>query len=262
MHGWVPLLLVLAIVGCAGSPDGDSPQASCPSPTQGSVSPVNSWPGLDPVALAKSLSDQCQTLVEIEGLPWFPPGGPLCDEHHPTQCGNPYAAERRALLEAMSSRGISVLVNSHNSNAYAPKTWTEDMWRGYIVGIRDDMAVTGADVWLGAPSEPWAWRGPVVHRRAQVAREEWPGVFVQPDRGQMRPIGQPYWQDIASDWFEVHPCNVEDAFEGLRLDSKTLVVTDCTPVIATNLDAATQQSLLATANELHRPLIIYDHLGS
>lgn len=259
------LVLILAFAvwrcGSGGGGQDKEPEATCPKQVRGSVSPVNSWPGTDAELFAKSLRAECRDLIELEGLPWFPPGSAPCDQAHPTQCTDPHREERKALLAAMSAHKISVLINSHNSNAYGPRTWSNEQWREYIRGIREDAEETGADVWLGAPSEPWAWFGDEVRNRTIIARAEWPGIFVLPDRAANHASGQPYFTGVPYDYLEVHPCNVDDIFKSIRFGAPVLTVTDCGPVIASRLSPALAADLFSEAESLARPIIFYDHDG-
>lgn len=254
------LLAALAVsAACGGGDDSGGVSTRCARTAPISVSRVNDWPGKDPEAYAAELAANCASLVALEGLPWFDRAGP-CDAAHPTLCANPFREERRRLLRAMSAHKITTLVTSENSNAYGPRLISLEAFRAHVQAIREDALEVGLEnVWLGAPSEPWAWEEGA-RERSLVAREEWPGEFVLPDLGRNSATGKPYFQGIAYEHLEVHPCRVADALASIRFGAPVLTVTDCGALLVPGVELAVQLAREALA--FHRPLVFYDHVAS
>lgn len=243
-------LLVLAACGSGGGHDVASravPSHGCARTAPITVSAVNGWPGIDPERYAEDLAASCVTLVEIEGLPYFDPTLPCCAE--------PYRQQRRALLKSMSAHKVTTSIVTQNSNA--PKAWElDEIWfRRHITEIREDALEVGIEhVWLGSPSEPDAFDQARGRARAQIARDEWPGVFVMPAR--TVPRIAPWFAGIRYDYLEVHPGSVARALYFLGRPEPLLVVTDNSTLLVPG--DADLRALTSAALRLARPLVFYD----
>lgn len=245
--------LILAFtVGCGGGTGSSPERATYPA----SVSAVNGWPLIDPNEYAKDLSDNGLGLVELEGFPWVDRSSP-CDDAHPTNCGDPYRVQRRALLKAMSAHKITVYINLSNANSTFARRMTDAQVLDEVQSINSDVAATGATVWLGPLSEPWVWHGSGPQHRAEIIRAAWAGVFVVADYGANQALGRPYFDGVRYDYLEVHPCALNDALSAMQRGS--FVVTDCSPIL--NPGPEVSAGLLRQAMQAGRPLVIYDHFA-
>jgi hypothetical protein len=249
------LFFLLWLLGCGGG-GGVGGTETGKTHHQASVAVVNGWPSVDEEAYAKLLSDNGLTLTEIEGFPWVDRRS-LCDDEHPTGCSDPYREKRQKLLRAMSAHKVVVYINPVNFNSAFARRQSVANFADYVAGIVKDCSDVGIEnCWMGTGSEPWAT--PDQHdalAKARVVRAQWPGVLVMPDKGENHPTGQPYFQDIAHDLVEVHPCSLPDAVEAAEFGPPVFTVTDCGPVL--NPGPEMSKALAAFGH----PLIIYDHLA-
>lgn len=230
----------------------------CPRNALVSVAPVNGWPGIaDPEDFASELERGCQGLTQIEAFAWWDRSG-ACDGAHPGLCTETYREKRRAFLRSMSAHKVTTLITSMNSNAEGPRRLSDDAFGSHVREIRADAEEVGLQwVWLGAPSEPWADPDQDrARRRAEIARVEWPAVFVLPDAGANHATGRPYFGGVAFDMLEVHPCTVDDARAAIARGAPILTVTDCGSLLvppAEEIRALTREALA-----LEQPLLFYD----
>lgn len=235
--------------GAGGGGDGGTAKSVCPvTPRQISVALPNNWPGVDPEAFAQLLADSCQSITEIEALPYFDHSLPCCVE--------PYREQRRALLKAMSAHKVTTHIIPENSNA--PKAWDFDeaWYRRYMTDLVADAHEAGTQyVWMSSPSEPDAFDQRRGLERAKITRELWDGVFVMPAR--TKPQIEPWFSGIPYDYLEVHPGSVEAALFFLRRPEPLLVVTDNGALLVP--DDADLRNLTHEALRLDRPLIFYDY---
>lgn len=253
---WWAILALVAVACSHPSSTSEENQSLCRgTPHALSVALPNGWPGIDAEAYGSALESSCENLTLIEALPWFDRSGE-CDARHPDLCTESFPEVRRAFLRSMSAHGIRTVVTSENMNAYGPRQKSDEWFRSLIRSIREDAEVVGLDnVILGAPSEPWASPA-IAERRARIAREEWPGLFIVPDRGANHATGMPYYPGFSYDYLEVHPCTVQDALRSIRMGVPILTVTDCGPVL--NPGPVVSAELARSAKDLGSPLIIYD----
>jgi hypothetical protein len=170
-------------------------------------------------------------MVYYEMFPWAVRTAE-CDEAHPTFCTNAYRHERRLHLQAMSAHKIITVWPVENFNAYGPKQWSDLQFRDYIRDFREDAEEVGLEwVMLTTGSEPWAWNYDRARTRAEIVRQEWPGLLVMADKGANEATGRPYFDGIAYDLLEVHPCSIDQTYRSLRHSGPILTVTDCGPVL-------------------------------
>lgn len=258
----VPILCALALLAACGSGGGGGEGAhvsACARTAMVSVSPVNGWPGIDAKLAAMELEARCQAIQLIEAIPYFDRSGP-CDKRHPDLCIQTYAPLRRAYLKAMSAHGVTVVVTTQNSNAAGPWTWTEEQFRQHVISIREDALEAGIEhVWLGTPSEPNAGDQTRGRARAEIARQEWPGVLVMPARTE--PKIMPWFSGIHYDYLEVHPGSVAKALFYLGRPEPLLVVTDNATLLVPSDAALRDITRKALRLIPPPPVIFYDNLA-
>jgi hypothetical protein len=132
----------------------------------------------------------------------------------------------------MSAHKIITVWPVENFNAYGPKQWSDLQFRDYIRDFREDAEEVGLEwVMLTTGSEPWAWNYDRARTRAEIVRQEWPGLLVMADKGANEATGRPYFDGIAYDLLEVHPCSIDQTYRSLRHSGPILTVTDCGPVL-------------------------------
>jgi hypothetical protein len=253
----VAWLLALLIWACGHNGGGTS--SVPPRLERVSISVVNGWPGFNAEEYANEIATNQQGLVLIEGLPWFDRTTP-CDVSHRQNCTEAYRFQRQNFLRAMAQRKIVTLITTQNSNSAGGWTMTDQQFKDYVRDIHEDAENVGMEwVWLGSPSEPWAHPPEEGRRRAQTARDVWPGIFVMPDAGAHIVTGRPYFDGIKFDHLEVHPCNYQEVGDALQHGPPTIIVTDCSPVL--NPGPAQSSAWASQAVSKGIPLIIYDHFA-
>mgnify|MGYP001558131215 FL=1 len=191
---------------------------------------VETWPVLNPTVAAADLAKAGLTLTEIE---WTI-----------GQSSTTYPREAKAWVIAMRARGVTTLINIVNWNNAAARL-QDDAWfqtqlstvlafgpGGLILkGVSEANGDATALRWqqkVVTQASGWATGGNVSHRSA-VGGETWPTY---------------------------HSCSVA-ALLGL-LNPSRIVISDCTPVLASNLSQADVQDLTRNALDRRSPLLLYD----